>query len=442
MKRFRKISIGTSMIGLVLSVGILGQAFSSTHAANTLISTSSQVITPATTDGLPPNGTGVGYSGASYDGNVVLFSSNATNLQGAGTTAFGLYIYNIKTNSTERVDVSTSGVAANDSIFNGANGTPVRISETGRYITFVSKATNLIDGTTGPSNYYSIFIRDTQADTTSLVMSRWISGSHQNYDRNLAVSNDGRFILLASRYIASSYPYEYRIALGDKASGVYSWSALSQGTEIEGSYTNSNTRGSMSCDGAFVTYTDDGYQVRLMDARRGSDTVIDQVNSYSSSPIISCSGRYVLYATTNRALITPTPSGMDAYQHLVRFDRITGQRIYVDSNSSGVFSAGFGYNTLSSEPQENVFGASISDSGDVVLKYGGTGGSMYLKHLSDGSGTLESIGMNTSGAYVNITSFSEITKDGRYIFFSTNPTNLGLSSSASGNQIIRVKTNI
>lgn len=425
-------------LAIVSTLGIISVS-NLAHAAHTLAGTSSQVITPATTDGLPLNGT-VGYQGASSDGNIVVFTSNATNLLGAGSSTYGLYTYNIKTNTTARVDVSTSGVAADDALFN-AHGKPVRISETGRYITFMSEATNLIDGTTSPSNNYAIYRRDTQAGTTTqLTYSRLIDGYPDNYSRNLAVSNDGRFVLLASRYIASSYPYYYQTALGDNIGGTYSWTSVSHGVTNEGGGGSDNTQGSMSCDGAFIA-TNQTNTITLIDVRRGSANVVDISGSGTSgAPVLSCNGRYLLYATSNRTNITPTPSGMNSFLHLVRYDRITGERMYVDSNSAGVFSSGFGWYTTPVMVPQNVFNASVSDSGDVVFKFGQSG-NVYLKHLSDGSGTLESVAITTSGTYVNSTN-GEITQNGQYIFLTMDPYNLGLASSPSSNQIIRVKTNL
>jgi hypothetical protein len=431
VKKLQKMHTGLLVAGVAVLVSLLAQAYTSTYAANTLLGANNQVVTiGGTTDGLAPNATTsvVAYSG---DGNVILFSSTATNFPGAGGSG-GLYAYNINTNATARVDVSSSGVVPNNSLY-GSH----RISETGRYITFMSRATNLIDGATLSSTDYYIYKRDMQAGATTQIGSGYYSGLSQNLERNLAVSNDGRFLLIASRYVANSYPYPYGIAFGDGVSGTYSWTSLAKGNDIEGSSSGTNVAGGLSCDGAFAVYNGYGPEVKLADVRKGSVVTVATAASNSISPIISCNGRYVLYATTNRTQITPTPSGMNSYLHLVRYDRITGERIYVDSDSSGVFTTGFSYSGLS-EPIPNVFNASIADTGDIVFRYNGNA---YLKHLSDGSGTLESIATTASGTYINV-AYGEITQNGRYIFFSTDPYNLGLAPSPSSSKIIRTKTNL
>lgn len=429
-QKLRTISIGLSALALAISASLLGQAYN-THAANTLVGTNNQVITIATTDGLAVNAATYpqAYSG---DGNVVLFVSSATNLSNAGGSG-GLYTYNIKTNTTSRIDQSTNGVQPN-----GGLNYQLQISETGRYVTFSSNATNLIDGATEPVKV--IYKHDTQTGITSVVANGYSGGLGQNQDRNLGISNDGQFSLIASRYIANGYPYPYGIALGNGASGTYSWTSLAKGNDIEGSNSGTDVVGDMSCDGSFAVYDGTGPKINLVDLRQGSVVTVATGSSNSISPIISCNGRYVLYATQDRTDITPTPSGLNSNMHLVRYDRITGERMYIDSNSSGVFSTGFGYSPLN-EPSANVFNASIADSGDVVFQYGSY---EYLKHLSDGSGTLESIGITTSGSYINIAGslIAQISQNGRYIFFSADPYSLGLAPSPSSNQLIRTKTNL
>lgn len=430
MTYIKRIPMVVLILVFALIGGIASQLYGNTHtfAANTIPGTNEVIAIGGTTDGQPANATTYveGYSG---DGNSILFRSTATNFPNAGGSG-GLYVYNIRNNSSTRADLSTNGVQPN-----GNNVGFYKISEAGRYITFASMATNLIDGST--TSQRMLYKRDIQTGTTTLVGGGYSGGLSQNWDRNLGVSNDGRFSLIASRYKANSYPYNFGIAIGEEVSGAYTWTSLGiDSNGIEGSSSSQAIVGELSCDGSFATFQKD-YSIRLSDLRRGTIGTVSIGNGNSTSPIISCNGRYVLYATTNRSDIASTPPGMNASMHLVRYDRITGERSYIDSDSSGTFSSGFGYDTLSNPPA-NVFNASIADTGDVVFKYNGN---TYLKHLSDGSGTLESIGKTSSGTYINIAN-GQITSDGRYIFFSTDPYNLGLSPSPSGSKIIRAKTGL
>jgi len=427
MSFVKKISAGLLVLGLTIAISFIGQKLNNVHAANSLTNSNTQVITVGgTTDSLPVNAA-ISPQAYSGDGNVVLFISSATNLPNSNGVQ-GLYVYNIRDNLTSRIDISTNGVVAN-----GGLGYSLALSESGRYVTFVSLATNLIDGSTEPSR--QLYKRDTQNSTTTYI-GGWYGGEFYQWDRNLGLSNDGRFTLLSStRTGGNTYPYNPRIIVGDSTSGTYTWATLANGSSA---YYDALT-GGISCDGSFAVYKQQ-YSIILADLRRGTTTTITAASGDSTSPMISCNGRYVLYATNNRTDITPTPSGMNSYLHLARYDRITGQRMYIDSNSTGVIStAQIQYNPSYTNLQDNDFNASIADTGDVVLTYNG---SSYLKHLSDGSGTLESVAQTTSGVAYNGIYTSKLTTDGRYIFFTTDPYNLGLAASPSSSKIIRVKTNI
>lgn len=429
----KKIGIGLLISTLAVGASVLSQLYINTYAANTLPGNNEVITIGGTTDGQPVNASvsPIAYSG---DGNIILFTSNATNLPNAGAPG-GLYIYNIETNTTARVDISTSGVLPNGGLFGGAAGSGIRMSETGRYVTFSSMATNLIDGAT--KSPQMIYKRDTQANATTVVGAGYTQGYSDKWDRNLAVSNDGRFVLVSSRYLANNYPYNYIIAVGDGNTGTYTWTVAGSGSPND-----TAGAGEMSCDGMFAAMTYGG-QIALADLRKGSTTILATSAYDSASPLISCNGRYVLYTTKNRTQITPTPAGMNTYQHLVRYDRLTGERIYIDSDSSNVFSAAqYTYSPVYYDVQPNIFNVSIADTGDVVFDYKqGINTYRYLKHLSDGSGTLESIAKTASGTYININN-GTMTSDGRYIFFKTDPYNLGLAPSPSSDQIIRTKTGL
>lgn len=198
MKHFKQITAGLVAITLLLSFVVFGKLQSKTEAAQTLPGTN-EVISINTTDGQPINAafTALGYS---KDGNIVLFYSDATNLPNYSGYR-GLYTYNISSNTTTKVDISTSGTLPNAGYWSGRQ--EAKLSETGRYVFFGSQATNLIDGTTKLPNL--LYKRDIQTGTTTFVSGNNYGGGYsQNWDRNLGISNDGRFVLLASRYTANS----------------------------------------------------------------------------------------------------------------------------------------------------------------------------------------------------------------------------------------------
>ena len=416
MIRVKNIGRWLFIASLAIVITIAGQLYSSAHAANTL-SGNNEIISVATTDGQPAN-SGVALLGASGDGNVVLVSSVATNLPNAASSgsSTGLYVYNIRTNTTTRVDISASGVLPNNN-FNGAS-----ISESGRYVYFLSYATNLIDGVTQyPAQTY---VRDLQAGTITAISNNYWIGQSNTIDYPLGISNDGRFILLGSKYVGVGYPNFYNAVLGDKKSGSFAWTSIGQAHSNAGTINS----GGISCDGSFAVYEQYNGSIYLADQRNGTPVITLLSASSSHGPIISCNGNYVLYSTQNRTDVIPTPPGAGTYLHTVEYNRITGERKYIDTNSAGAF-----------DSSHASFGYSVTNTGDALIKYDGYA---YLKHISDGSGTLESVGKTASGSYINISGTPWLTSDGRYVFFGTDPYNLGLAPSPSSNQIIRAKTGL
>lgn len=139
-----------------------------------------------TSDGAVANGTS--FSPAiSADGNIVAFTSNATNLDGNDTNNRNdVFIRRRSNGQTLRVSLSTDGFGANL----GAN--EPSISADGRYVSFSSEATNLI--TEDTYGYTHVYIRDLQTNTTILA-SRYSEGGVLVADtENSSLSPDGRYI--------------------------------------------------------------------------------------------------------------------------------------------------------------------------------------------------------------------------------------------------------
>lgn len=419
----KNVKIGLLAITFVFVAAILGQFYSNTkvNAANTLSGTN-EIINIATTDGQPMD-KGAGMIGVSGDGNVILFRTKATNVPNAGGGGYsgtgGLYTYDSVTDVTTRMDISANGTLPD------ATNTGGTISDNGRYVYFISRATNLIDGTYHyPTQTY---IRDLQAGTITAVSNHYWANASDTIDYPIGISDDGRFVLLTTRYVGLSTSNFYNLMLGDRQSGSFTWTSLAQASGV--TYVEGLHRADFSCDGSFAVYQKTGF-IYLADLRRGGVvTSLIGPGGQSDFPTISCDGTYVTYTTKNRTDVSPTPVGMSSNStHLVRYNRITGEYKYIDSNSSGQFN-----NNII--PKE----VSIADTGDVVMNYSDV---YYVKHLSDRSDTLESVAKDSSGNYINVSGPTLLTNDSRFILFSAEPFDLGLTPSPVTRQIIRTKSGI
>jgi hypothetical protein len=98
----------------------------------------------------------------SADGRFVAFESNAGNLvSGDGNSICDVFVHDRATGETTRVSVATNGQAGNDN-----SGSPV-ISADGRFVIFISRATNLVKGDTNSN--WDVFLRDRELVTTTRV---------------------------------------------------------------------------------------------------------------------------------------------------------------------------------------------------------------------------------------------------------------------------------
>jgi hypothetical protein len=114
----------------------------------------------------------------SGDGRVVAFTSAATNLvPGDSNGVSDTFVRDLVAGTTARVSVSSTGGQA-DKASAGAS-----LSRDGRFISFLSSATNLVTGASGTQ----VYVRDTQALTTT----RPLSSTTASWAR---LSSDGRYL--------------------------------------------------------------------------------------------------------------------------------------------------------------------------------------------------------------------------------------------------------
>jgi hypothetical protein len=130
----------------------------------------------------------------SANGKIAVFRGGSTILPSGGG---GIFSRNLATGNIMRINVSTAGVVANDNTYTW----PEEVSATGRYVIFRSIATNLIDGTTTPSspNNQHLYLRDTATSTTTLI-TQTPTGTVANGTaiEAFGVSSDGRFVAFVS----------------------------------------------------------------------------------------------------------------------------------------------------------------------------------------------------------------------------------------------------
>ncbi len=132
------------------------------------------------------------FSSISADGRFVAFQSDATSLVVGDTNgAPDIFVHDRQTGTTTRVSVDSAGGQAN------SGSSYPSISADGRFVAFVSWASNLVAGDTNGRE--DIFVHDRQSGTTTRV-SVDSAGEQGNGYSNFAptLSADGRFVAFAS----------------------------------------------------------------------------------------------------------------------------------------------------------------------------------------------------------------------------------------------------
>jgi hypothetical protein len=164
-------------------------------------------------DGSPANGRGYPAS-ISDDGRFIAFPSDASNLVPGDTNGFqDLFVFDRRRDQIERIHVSSSGEQAN-----GPSLTRQRISGNGRYVLFLSTATNLVPGDT--NGVEDAFVRDLKRDTTERVT----VGTRGEQITSLGVrggmlSDNGRYIVFAATGLDPADPWLSHVYVRDRWRG-------------------------------------------------------------------------------------------------------------------------------------------------------------------------------------------------------------------------------
>lgn len=146
------------------------------------------------------NGGYGGYGGDSYDpsissdGRYVAFTSNASNLvSGVNSDYTNIFVRDLVNNTTSLVSVGSDGTSGNGSSYYPS------ISPAGRYVVFDSDASDLVPGDN--NNKIDVFVRDLKRKKTVLVSKNRSGEQGNNISRASyggGLSSDGRYVAFLS----------------------------------------------------------------------------------------------------------------------------------------------------------------------------------------------------------------------------------------------------
>jgi Tol biopolymer transport system component len=238
-----------------------------------------------------PSQTGVGSSTLStqpisQDGHYVTFASGADDLALGSPSPAGsdVYVCDLFAGTNQIASVGTLGSAAS-----GISYEPV-ISGDGRYVAFTSAATNLIAGDT--NNATDVFVRDLQFQTTTLVSANTAGTGEGNKDSySPTISTDGRFILFvsqASNLTAGSFSGTDNLFLRDRQLGTNY--ALTKGGQGGAAMTPNGHFVAFAAASGSTAYVWDSQQAKQVASRTLSGTIQVLAISPDGNRIASIAG--------------------------------------------------------------------------------------------------------------------------------------------------------
>lgn len=293
----------------------------------------------------------------SADGRFVVFQSWTSDLVPGDTNMNSdIFVHDRLTRTTERVSVDSSGAEAD------SRSDQPSISADGRFVAFMSFATNLVAEDT--NDRADVFVRDRLTGTTQRVSVTAAGTQNQIHSQAPSISADGRYVAYESFTTGPCGPVDW--------SAVYLYDRQTGTTEMASMNTNGIapnvicTQPSISADGkyiAFSTYAPyynpdivSGQNIYLRDRRTGLTELVsvnDSVEPTGSSRADSCisaDGRYVAY----RSSWSTQADGYTARYQVYLRDRERGVTERVSVNYSGT------------PANQNAYLPTISADGGVV----------------------------------------------------------------------------
>ncbi len=365
----------------------------------------------------------------SADGRYVAFQTLASDLVSGDTNGvLDVIVHDRQSGVAQRVSVSSGGAQGN------AQSILPSISGNGRFVAFISSASNLVAG--DANGFDDIFVHDRQNGTTERVSVDSNGAQGNSFSFNPSISADGRFVAFdsnASNLVAGDTNNATDVFVHDRQSGITQRVSLDSGGAQGDSV---SARPSISADGRYVAFdstatnlfggdTNGREDVFVHDRQSGSTQCASvsssgvQGDSYSMTPSISADGRYVAFHSVANNLVSGDTNvvGWDAFVH----DRQTGVTERVNVTSNGAQANGSSLNTSISADGRFVAFESNSSNLVSVRTYQGT--DIFIHDRQ--TGTTEVVSVNSGGGAANGASLaSSISADGRYIAFESDASNL------------------
>ncbi len=382
-------------------------------------------------------------SSVSGDGRYTTFYSSASNLVSGDTNGRNdVFVRDSTAGTTSLVSVSSTGVQSNASSIDPA------MSYDGRYVVFVSNATNLVSGVTDGNLH--IYLHDMGTGSTSVVDTA-AGGTLGNGQSDYPdVSADGRFVVFqstASNLVSGSSGGRSQIYAKDTSTGSIDELSVGSGGS-EGNDSSMTPR--ISCDGGVVAFQSRASNLVSGDTNGYSDVFVDSLgwsgnnladvtlsgNSTSQNPDVSCNGNVIVYDTNANNIVAGLPSGS---QSVLEYNRLSSSTSIASANSSGAAATGISLMPSVSDDGRYVAFLSNATTGlDATRSYDifGNQQQTYIKDMKTGLTQVLSIDVAGNGTSGSVDALS-ISSDGSIVAYDSvaeGPTRGLVASDGNGHQ--------
>ncbi len=331
--------------------------------------------------------------------------------------------------ATERVSVDSAGAQANA---NSGAVSPA-VSADGRFVAFMSFASNLVPGDT--NGEWDVFLHDRQTGATSRVSVDSAGGQANELSFLSSMSPDGRYTAFdsgASNLVAGDTNGQADVFLHDRQTGTTERVSV----DSAGGQGNGGSSGAfVSADGRYVAFSSgasnlvpgdtngvaDGF---VHDRQTGATTRVSvnsagvQGNDWSGVEAINADGRHVAVVSDASNLVPGDTNGArDVFVH----DRQTGATGRASVDSAGA--QGNGWSVSADISADGRVVAFMSGASNLVP--GDTNGVWNAFVHDRETGATSRVSVDSGGVQGNdITQYPAISADGRYVAFESVASNL------------------